>query len=228
MTIHDNSNEVIEKSAIRESIAKELFETDTEVLDNFKCHFKAEIEEFIGETVNAYAEWEKWDSKINEDEQKAYISAFIFNAINTLTISTRLFIQGYIVPSGNLVRTSMESCAMAILCSNKNLPFFEQIKNGSFKASKSVNIVESKADSLGVTKDNFTEFKKGWSFYHNYSHATLLTISAHVSFSESPQVYLGSIFDKEKAGEYKKELVGRLHMAKNVANIIKGIENNFK
>ena len=139
-----------------------------EVLDNFKSLFKSEIEEFINETVNAYVEWKKWDSKINEDEQKAYISAFIFNAINTLTISTKLFILGYIVPSGNLVRTAMESCAMAILCSNKSLPFFEQIKTNSFKASKSVSIVESKADSLGITKDNFSEFKKHWGFYHNY------------------------------------------------------------
>ena len=199
-----------------------------EVLDNFKSLFKSEIEEFINETVNAYVEWKKWDSKINEDEQKAYISAFIFNAINTLTISTKLFILGYIVPSGNLVRTAMESCAMAILCSNKSLPFFEQIKTNSFKASKSVSIVESKADSLGITKDNFSEFKKHWGFYHNYSHASLLTISAQVSFSEGSRLYLGSIFDKEKIGEYKKELIGRIHIVKNLENIIKGIEDNLK
>jgi len=224
----DKSNERADKSVIKENISKELFENDTEVLNNFRSHFKAEIDEFINETVSAYGEWENWDSKINGDEQKAYVSAFIFNAINILTISTKLFIQGYIVPSGNLVRTAMESCAMAILCSNKSLSYFEKIKNNTFKANQSVNIVESNADSLGIARDNFREFKTHWSFYHNYSHASLLTISAQVSFSESSRLYFGSIFDKEKIGEYKKELRGRIHIIRNFENIIKGIEDNFR
>lgn len=225
MNIQNKS--ISEKLALKENISKELFENDIDVINNFRSNFEKEIEEFINETVCAYNEWQKWDSKINGDEQKAYISAFIFNAISTLTISTKLFVQGYIVPSGNLVRTAMESCAMAILCSNKNLPFFEQIKNNSFKASRAVDNVESNADNLGITRDNFREFKKLWSFYHNYSHASFLTISAHVSFSEGSKLYLGSIFDKEKIDKYSKELKGRIHIVKNLENIIKGIEDNF-
>lgn len=228
MNIPDNSYEFSDKAAIRESIVKELFENDMAVINNFKSHFKNEIEKFITEAVNACREWKKWDSKINKDDQKAYISSFIFNAINTLIISTRLFLQGYMVPSGNLVRTAMESCAMAILCSNKRLPFFEQIRSNSFKASQSVSTVASHADSLGISKDNFTGFIKHWKFYHNYSHATLLTITAQVSFSEGSRLYLGSIFDKEKIGDYKKELIERIHFVENLENIIRGIEDNLK
>lgn len=220
--------ELPEALDIRTRIEKELFENDEEALNNFKNYLKDEIEEFIKETLKAYEEWRKWDSKINDDEQKAYISAFIFNAINTLVISTKLFIRGYVVPSGNLVRIAMESCAMAILCSNKELSFFEQIKKDDFKASQSVSIVESNADKLGITKANFTEFKEHWKFYHNYSHATLLTISAQVSFSKGSVLYIGSMFDTEKIENYKKEFRERIHIIRNLDNIIKGIEDNLK
>ena len=213
---------------IRTIIEEELLENDEEVLIKFKTLLSNDINDFIGETVKAYNEWEKWDSKIGDNEQRAYISAYIFTAINTLVISTRLFIQGYSVPSGNLVRNAMESCAMAILCSNNQLPFFEKIRKNEFKVHRSISVIEKHAPALAVTKESFTLFKKHWSFYHEYSHATLFSISTQISFSQDSQLIIGAIFDNDKKEAYKKEIRIRIHIAKLLENIINGISDNIR
>jgi len=210
-------------------IQKELLETNTVVLTNFKELLLDEINKFIEESIQAYNAWNLWDSKVGKKKQKAFVSAFIFNAQNCMVVSTKLFIHGYPVPSGNLVRTGLESCAMAILCSNKELSYYEKIKENEFKASQAFKTLEDCVDQFGINSASLTEFKKLWAWYHGYSHATLLSLTSLLSFESGvSNIHLGSIFDANKKDSYKKELILRINIMKNIKNIISGIIDSFK
>ena len=62
-------------------------------------------------------------------------------------------------------------------------------------------------------------------FYDNYSHPTLRTIAASVSFSEDG-LYVGSAFDKAKLEAYEKEVSGRVSLAKVFPNFVDGVISN--
>jgi hypothetical protein len=123
----------------------------------------------------------------------------------------------------------MESCAMAILCSNKELPFYQKIREDDFRASTAVKTVEDCANELGVNQSSLTEFKKHWAWYHNYSHATTFSLAALISSKEGvSNIYFGSVFAPEKKDTYKKELMIRIHIMRNMEDIVSGIISNFK
>ncbi|MBI5636581.1 MAG: hypothetical protein HZA03_01285, partial [Nitrospinae bacterium] len=116
-----------------QEIKEELFQFDPAIANNFKKHFSAEIDKFAEKTNKALTAYEQLDSTSTSNEQNAYIAAFIFYAIHCLIASEKLLIHGYPVPSGNQMRTAMESLAMAILCSAKNMPYYNEIKDDKFK-----------------------------------------------------------------------------------------------
>lgn len=115
------------QSENRRSFEREILEDNIEVRKEFLRHYKHEISNFIDSITVAHERWESFDKNISNDEQKAYISFFIFNAVSNLSVSMKLFIGGYTVPSGSLFRITIESVAMGLLCSNNKLSIYEKI-----------------------------------------------------------------------------------------------------
>jgi hypothetical protein len=98
-----------------------------EVRSQFISHFNEEIEAFIPTMASAYEAWQKYDTTVGTDRRRAYVAAFLFNALNNLLASMTLFISGYSIPSGNLVRQTLEAIFTAILCSCKKLQVYQQL-----------------------------------------------------------------------------------------------------
>jgi hypothetical protein len=131
------------------------------------------------------------------------------------------------IPSGNQARSAIESLATAILCSNNELPYYKDIKDNKFMASKAVSTVEKNLDKLGINEASFSTFKRHWKFYHNHSHGTLFSIASHISSSGS-ETALGSFFDKNKIPQYEKEFKSLTNLVRIIENFTRGIEMNFK
>jgi hypothetical protein len=208
---------------------KELLEDDEAIRSEFLNRFPGETLEFIGEISNAYESLKRYDQTVGSDKRRAYIAAFFFNAINNLLASTKLLFSGYSIPSGNLVRQTIEAICCGILCSSANLRVYEQIDQNKFSANNAGRLVLKHCDALNVNKEQMVSLLKLHDFYHEFSHSSLLGLGQNMSLSHhSKAIYLGASFDEAKLFAYEKEVSTRVNLAILIAKAIDGLPNAEK
>lgn len=203
--------------------AKEILEDDKDVKSEFIKHFETEATEFINAIVEAYRSWLKYDATIKGNRRRAFISALLFNSINNLSASMKMFISGYSIPSGNLVRQTIESICSAILCSSEKLSFYQQVEQDKFSSKNSVKHVLKHSKKFRINRDAMVPLKKLYEFYHKLSHSSSLTLAHNMSLSNRGVIYIGPSFDEHKMFAYKKEASNRINLAKIIANVVEGI-----
>jgi hypothetical protein len=81
-------------------------------------------------------------------------------------------------------------------------------------------------EKLSLKGDALEALKSSQEFYHKYSHVTKMTIAVGMSFSQKGGLYIGASFDEGKIEAYKKEMNGRLGLAKVFANFVDGVSGN--
>jgi len=204
-------------------VRQELLGDDQEVRSQFISHFDSEISAFINAMASAYQSWMKYDKTVGTDKRRAYVAAFLFNAINNLLASMKLFISGYSIPSGNLVRQTLEAIFTAILCSSTKLQVYQQIDRNKFSTKDAGKMVLKYSELLNIKKKSIHAAMKIYVFYHKFSHSSLLALAHNISFTNSGKIYVGPSFDDEKLFVYRKEVSGRLNVAKTISNVIEGI-----
>ncbi len=208
-----------------------LFSSDKKTINKFKEHFQKEINDFIGKGMLVYEAWKEFDSikNYNIDKlQKAYISGFLFNGLNNLVISTKLLVRGLLIPSGNLCRNVIESVSVAILCTDKTIPVFNEILEKTFRASSAPSKLQKYQSQLGINPFAVSQILNRWKFYHDYSHATEFNLATIIySATEGKDIIFGTIFDEGKVEIYGKELKGRSDLAQMEFDAIQGIKDTL-
>jgi len=211
----------------QEKILKELTEEDIEVRGEFLKLFRAEVIKFSEAMAEAFLNWRTLDVGAEKNDKHAYISALVYTSIHLHILSMKLYISGYSVAAGNLFRQVVETIALALLCSGKDLNIIEKFINKKYSTRKSVQDLIRHADKLGLNKDSVKDLKNAVSFYHKFSHINLLTIASGMSFSKQ-SLFVGSSFDQGKIESYKKEVNGRINLALVFSNFIDGVKENFE
>ena len=102
-------------------IETEVTRDDPEVRERFVSEFGKEIGDFVAVMANAQLRWFALDQRIWPDERLGHVSAFVYSALALHILSMKLLLSGHIVASGNLLRQVIESIAMALLCSGREL-----------------------------------------------------------------------------------------------------------
>jgi len=212
----------VEKN-LNQIFSKEILGDDKEIKSKFLKHFETEMSEFINTIVESYRSWMKYDATIKGNRRRAFISAFLFNAINNLSASMKMFISGYSIPSGNLVRQTIESICSAILCSSEKLQFYQHVEQDMFSSKNSVKHVLKHSKKFRINRDAMLSLKKLYEFYHKLSHSSSLTLAHNISLSNLGEIYIGPSFDEHKLFAYKKEAANRMNLAKIISNVIEGI-----
>jgi hypothetical protein len=88
-------------------------------MKQYLTHFTDGTRKFVLGLEAAARTWETYvAANAQHLPEVTWSAAYFLNAINCALISTRLFLEGYIVASGNQARQSVESLAFAVL-----LPF---------------------------------------------------------------------------------------------------------
>jgi hypothetical protein len=210
---------------------KLMISDNRESKKQFEDAFSKEIDNFAEEIYKAYELCALIDKEMGKDGMReAYTVGFLFNAVRNLLDSFCLFISGYAVPAGNLMRHFSESVATAILISNKNLTYFDRLEKelDNFPFHKSVDFVLRKKSDLNIERRGWDAFKKIDKFYDKYSHATLLSLADILNFN-SKMLSIGAQFDFDKIKIYAKEIKLRISAASFLRNVIEGIfEFNFE
>jgi hypothetical protein len=98
--------------------------------------------------------------------------------------------------------------------------------DNQYSTNTAVRDVIRRAQKLGVNKDALEVLKKAQAFYSMYSHPTKLTIASTMAIS-GKGLYVGASFDEEKLYAYKKEVEGRLGLAKTFPNFIMAVKLNI-
>lgn len=199
----------------------------------YKKQFKKEISQFVDLIHEDYKLFKLVDKDCRNDYRRSFTSAYLYHAINDLISSFDLFLSGYIVPSGNLLRQFTESCAMAILLSNNRINYFNYFKKhwdnktiDSIKVNKAFSKVSDNLNKLGISRRAWNEIRKIRNFEHQYSHPTLLSLTANIDFCSENEI-LGPHYDLEKIGTYGKEMGMRIIAAKYLKSIIEKVMSEF-
>jgi hypothetical protein len=223
-----------------DEIVKELFHDNSDVLNEFSSQFSKELLEFAEVFSEAYKKHLELNHLIKntENKQKAYVSGFTYLLLDNLLTSVKLFIMGYAIPSGNLMRQVIESVALATLCSlkdkiristkqnkKKDIHFYTSFINHKSEAKSflALKYLEANYDNLGINKDAINVLKKSRIFYHGYSHPGEFSLASTMSLGKPGKVFIGASFDHAKMEAYKKELLHRINFCKTLPNLIAGL-----
>jgi hypothetical protein len=210
-----------------EKFRNELIGGLDDVKQEFLAHFNRDLEYFIDSTAQAFLGWQKLDTGSGGDKNKSLVSGLVFSSITLLITSMRLFLTGYIVAAGNIQRQVLESIALALLCSCKSLNVLERFYNCRYSASNAVRDALRHSDKINTNKSSLAVLSSARDFYHVYSHPSMMTLASHMRFSdEGLAIYVGSSFDKGKLDQYRKEMAGRVNLAKVMSNFVSGVQAN--
>ncbi|WP_133718430.1 hypothetical protein [Methylocaldum gracile] len=208
-----------------DTIRRELASDDAVVRAEFLSHFTPQAEEFANHMANAVRNWRTLDAEVEGDENRAYVSAWAYAAISLHIASMKLFLSGQMVASGNLFRQVVETIAIALLCSTKELNVLERFKADKYSSKNAVRDMLRNSDRIGLIKDALASFERSLEFYHKYSHPSQFTLATCMSFS-GDGLYVGASFDDGKMDAYQKEIAGRVGLAGVFSNFIDGVKGN--
>lgn len=216
-----------EYSEIYEKIKNELENDRAEVRQKFIDKFKGSITDFINAMSTASLKWISLDSNIKDNIEKAHISSIIYSLINTHVVSMKLFLSGYSIPAGNLQRQVVESMALALLCSRKDLNILGQYVDNKYSTNKALKYLRKHRKSLNLDGKFVTALEQAKKFYDDLSHHSQFSLSTLISFSEDGVVYFGASFDEGKSEQYTKEIKWRVDLAHGINDLIDYIKHNL-
>ncbi len=209
---------------IKDTILKEISEFDSDVFLEFKNNYGAQIQEFTNHMECAHAQWKKIDILVQDDEERGYFSAVIFWAFSSQLQSFKLLCHGYQVPSGNLMRQSIEAIAFCVYCTDKSNGEMDKFKNGKVSTNKAITKLNKRLiNKLGLNQEAVDMLKESRAYYDRYSHPSLSTIASCISFEGSEGIYVGGNYDRRKGESYEYEFELRVTLARDFPVIIKNI-----
>lgn len=223
-----------------DEIVKEIFHDNLEIINEFSNHFSKEILIFAEAFSVAYKKYLELNHllKNTENKQKAYVGGIAYLLLDNLLTSVKLFIMGFEIPSGNLMRQVIESVALATLCSlkdnitirinkkkTKDIHFYTSFisHKSEAKSFNALKYIEFNYQKLGINEAAVEALKKSRTFYHQYSHPGELSMAATISFENPGKSFIGGSFDNGKMSQYKKELEHRINFCGILPNIIDGL-----
>ena len=228
-------------------IIKEIFSGNQEITDNFSKHFSKEILEFSEAFSEAYKKFLEMEHIIKgrKNVQIAFTSGLIYLTIDSLFTSVKLFVMGYQIPSGNLMRQVIEGLALTCLISLKNpiiinspkkrkrikrIHFFTSFEKGEpqAEAHKAFNYLLLNAKSLKINQVTINALERLRKLYNKLSHPTELGLATTLNFGIPGRKFMGGGFDEEKMDIYKKELNNRTNICKILPQVFDWLIINVK
>ena len=210
----------------RDKIFNEITADDPNVRGEFLTQFDSEAQEFSEAMARVMQMWLKDHADAQGNEKRLQVLALVFTAIHLHIGSMKLFLSGNIVASGNLFRQVLETIALALLCSGKDLTILERFNNDQYSTNGAIRDVLRNIEKLGLKEDGVRVLKNGQEFYHKYSHVTKFTIGAAESFA-GEGIYVGASFDEGKVDIYSKEVAARLSLAKVFNSFVVAVNANL-
>jgi hypothetical protein len=200
-----------------------LHSNNSDVTEKFSSSYPNEILKFCEHIDKCNKIFNKYNSASNPSERLCNVGAFVFLGVDNLFTSMHLLMQGYLIPSGNMLRQSLEAVAMAVLLSEVNelevivkkgwstRNFYKDFLNNMkhTQSHHSLRWMEKNSMRLKLSNSGLEILRKSKNFYNNYSHPNLFSLSSRMVMGNSAGFITGGIYDEDKEIFYVKEVRGR-------------------
>jgi hypothetical protein len=201
----------------------ELLGAPTQVMQEYLLHFKEGADQFLSGLEAASVVWDRYVEAGAGDQQEPRVvwsAAYFLNSINCALISTRLFLQGFIVASGNQARHAVESLAFGVLLPFPATGAFRDWNAGKEIEYKALERLARSAEHCGIRRQNVEALKRQAKWFDKYSHPSRLVLAS--AWVPDSGWNLGALFDKQKLAEYSKEMSNRISMTRLLTRTIAG------
>lgn len=176
--------------------------------------FSRDLREIIAAFTKAFNNYKDLSDTIALEKRPATVLLFVHTAINSVLSSLHLFVSGFPVSAGQLMRHFAECVAMAMMCADKSCGVYEAYiqDRETYPVHKSLDLITQQKitralqKSLGINKEAYARFARMMKFYDHHSHASAITLSYSFIFRESGGLVIGSQVDPAKRSQYKVEL----------------------
>lgn len=209
-------------------VARVLRDDGSPIREQFWATLRPYLDRFISKMAESLILKDQFDEFAKDHEAKRMVGWLLFCAIQGHLIAMRLFLDGFLVQSGNAERQTLEAIAMAVLCSKPEEGFLERFDKGEYSTSKAIRDLLRRSDSFNVNKNAIKEIREGANFYDNFSHPTKMTIALYSVFTDPGRKYIGGTFDAAKVEQYEKEAKSRVKIADLFPGLLRGIQRNLE
>lgn len=214
----------------------ELFNDNSAIREKYMGFLSGRAVSFSENIAEAFRHFCQLDRLSKDNHQTATTGGYVYLTLESLYTSTKLFLHGYTVPSGNLVRHAIESLAMAALISypreisdlsksEREFNYYAAHEGNDKRARayRALVLLELNRERLGIRSEAIDTMKNNREFYHQYSHPSQMCIAANMAWGERVALHLAGGFDSAKSNEYTKEMDGRVSLASIMPNFIDAI-----
>jgi len=211
----------------RKILESELMEAPTAVMRQYLAHLDDDAHSFVAKLTEAANVWEQFEVvAIKHEKQKPeleWAAAYFLNAVSAALVSTRLFLSGYIVPSGNQARHALESMAFGVLLCFPRTGAFQEWKKDHSIEYKSLEQLAKHAAHCGVNRQNAETLRKQAKWFDHYSHPSRLALAGVVLKPGQQGPYnLGALFVEEYLPKYREEIANRISLAALLGHTMAG------
>jgi hypothetical protein len=210
-------------------LEQELLEAPTPVMQQYLEQFAEGAHAFARGLATAVQVWDTYASAGAQAERPAvtWSAAYFLNAINCALISTRLFLEGYIVASGNQARHAVESLAFGVLLPFPATGAFRDWSAGREIEHTALERLVRNAENCGTKRKDVEALRQQAKWFDRYSHPSRLALaSAWVPDSDSGWS-LGALFVEGNLAQYRKEMVNRVSMTRLLHHTIAGTQREL-
>jgi len=217
-----------------EDIRNELLVDYKDTLADFSENHQEQLSQFASVMVDCHRVFQLFTNIEEPTARQAEVRAFAYSALDNIYTSMKLLMLGYIAPSGNMLRQSLESTCMTVLLAtdrkieigvkrgkSKKIDFWrdyskEQKHTMSFR---SISHVRTNSKILEVDDRAILTFVKQKEFYNNYSHPSRMSIGSRLS-AEGRSWLIGGDYDVGKKSIYNHEADTRINYAKTLPTFL--------
>jgi hypothetical protein len=142
-------------------IHQELHSDGAEVRAEYVKHFGEEIRAFTELMAKAVTTWRHLDYGVSEREV-AFVAGLANAAITLHIESMKLFLDGHFIAAGNLFRQVVETIALTLLCSNRDLGFLMRFMANQYSTNKAIRDLLQPGNwrKLRLDGNALTQFQK--------------------------------------------------------------------
>jgi hypothetical protein len=209
----------------------ELLSTPSAVMNRYVAHFDEGARRFAKELALAAAELKKYDdAEVTAQAHKTphlWSSTYFLNAVNCALVSTRLFLEGYLVPSGNQARHAVESLAFGVLLPFPRTGAFREWDRGHNVEYKALEWLMRSAEHCGTKKSNVEALRKQAKWFDHYSHPSRMAIATMANPDSDEGWELGATFSVRRLTQYRKEMKNRLSLTQLIRRTIAGTHRSL-
>lgn len=222
-----------------ENIVREVFDANHEIKDQFQRDFSESILSFAEALAPSFARFPTLD-KLGVDERRGMVINFVFGVLDDLLVSTKLFVSGHVIPSGNVMRQAIEGLCCALLCSSESplvidrhwhkKKLVSETRVTYWKAArdedervyshKALSQLAFNKTELGVSADAITRLRQAREHCHKFSHPNLLGSAFRMEFGRKGMIFVGGAYDESKKDAYLYELNERIGLARIIPEVM--------